>query len=472
MSSADQKALWERMRRNEEEAVGWTLEWIFDPRSTEAQIAAVEAELKFKFPSTFRESFKYQDGAQLSALVAGALFLTLERIGVAHSTSNSQLSKHAYTDQTNLRQHSAAEMAVFFGRDRFVCGLWGDEDLFYIDVSDGEQVKRVDRKRKKIGWFADNFIDFLHKILEIQEKSIALEKQCGDTPKAQKEFRAFLEPYFSGLKPKITQNAEGEHANDSLQRFELIEGNTRKFWEVQAAQTLLTVRFGRIGSTGQTQTKAFENALATQVERDRLIAEKTAKGYVEITVANGATLTAVTPKPAKAAKEVDEITLEQLFGRLFRATQKLAQQEGYEPPELWAMGVTEEALREFESEFRLELPQQLRLALSLYGEIDDLLLAYTLFSTDGMALAYQDFDEFYVEDDNFTLMGPVQMARSKADRVFFATNVEQDNFAIDLYPAEGGTLGQVVRYHLEGGELEVMAPSYVDFLKRLLRESQ
>ena len=41
----------------------------------------------------------------------------------------------------------------------------------------------------------------------------------------------------------------------------------------------VTVRFGRIGTNGQEQTKSFADAAAAAKHVDKLIAEKTAKGY-------------------------------------------------------------------------------------------------------------------------------------------------------------------------------------------------
>ena len=75
-----------------------------------------------------------------------------------------------------------------------------------------------------------------------------------------------------------------------MRRFELTEGSSSKFWEVVADGENLTVRFGRIGTSGQTKTKSFASAAAAEKERDKLIKEKTGKGYAEVTVANGAAL--------------------------------------------------------------------------------------------------------------------------------------------------------------------------------------
>jgi len=56
---------------------------------------------------------------------------------------------------------------------------------------------------------------------------------------------------------------------------------SKKIWEVTLSDNSFTVRFGRIGTAGQSQTKTFrEKATATR-ETDHLIAEKIKKGYLE-----------------------------------------------------------------------------------------------------------------------------------------------------------------------------------------------
>ena len=66
--------------------------------------------------------------------------------------------------------------------------------------------------------------------------------------------------------------------------FEFVDGSSSKFWEVGVNGTDVTVRYGRIGTDGQTQTKSFGDAAAAQKHADKLIAEKTKKGYSEVAV--------------------------------------------------------------------------------------------------------------------------------------------------------------------------------------------
>ena len=64
-------------------------------------------------------------------------------------------------------------------------------------------------------------------------------------------------------------------------RFEFTGGISNKFWEITLAGTQHTVRFGRIGTRGQTVTKTFEDATMARRDCDRLIRSKVAKGYQE-----------------------------------------------------------------------------------------------------------------------------------------------------------------------------------------------
>jgi predicted DNA-binding WGR domain protein len=70
----------------------------------------------------------------------------------------------------------------------------------------------------------------------------------------------------------------------ATRRFEFVVGNSAKFWQVTVTGTNVTVRFGRLGTDGQTQTKEFPSAEAATGHAQRLIARKSAKGYQEVSV--------------------------------------------------------------------------------------------------------------------------------------------------------------------------------------------
>jgi len=71
-------------------------------------------------------------------------------------------------------------------------------------------------------------------------------------------------------------------ATESVVRvFEYHDDKSAKFWEIRTDGTDVTVRFGKVGTQGQSQTKSFPDAAAMQRHVNKLIEEKSAKGYVE-----------------------------------------------------------------------------------------------------------------------------------------------------------------------------------------------
>ncbi|WP_137938275.1 WGR and DUF4132 domain-containing protein [Chitinivorax sp. B] len=93
-----------------------------------------------------------------------------------------------------------------------------------------------------------------------------------------------------------------------MRRFECIEGNSNKFWEIELVQSELQIRYGKIGTQGQSQTKSFADEAKATTAMNKLVTEKTGKGYVEVDAASqtpvvkqpeSQALTANGPEPAK-----------------------------------------------------------------------------------------------------------------------------------------------------------------------------
>jgi len=97
-------------------------------------------------------------------------------------------------------------------------------------------------------------------------------------------------PSFVGVRPEsIPANAAKKGdvtmspaVKNGTRRFEFREGNSSKFWTISLAGVEVTVRFGRIGTHGQTNVKSFPDALAAAKHVEKLVQEKTAKGYHEV----------------------------------------------------------------------------------------------------------------------------------------------------------------------------------------------
>lgn len=68
----------------------------------------------------------------------------------------------------------------------------------------------------------------------------------------------------------------------SVRRFEFIQGNQAKFWEVNRRGETLSIRSGRIGGNPEVKYKTHEDFMAAEREFDRLIRDKIQRGYVEV----------------------------------------------------------------------------------------------------------------------------------------------------------------------------------------------
>ncbi len=83
--------------------------------------------------------------------------------------------------------------------------------------------------------------------------------------------------------PPEEQNMKIENTNNqaNLRRFEFSDEKSNKFWEISLDNTNVTVRYGRLGTNGTSKTKTFDTKELATKHYDKLISQKTAKGYTE-----------------------------------------------------------------------------------------------------------------------------------------------------------------------------------------------
>jgi uncharacterized protein (TIGR02996 family) len=68
-----------------------------------------------------------------------------------------------------------------------------------------------------------------------------------------------------------------------MRTFQFSDAKSHKFWNIEVSGNSFTVTYGKVGTSGQAQTKSFATAEKAQAEADKLVREKTSKGYVETT---------------------------------------------------------------------------------------------------------------------------------------------------------------------------------------------
>jgi predicted DNA-binding WGR domain protein len=141
----------------------------------------------------------------------------------------------------------------------------------------------------------DDVLERLEKLLkgiDISDDSEAEEEEPAQTvtPVVQENSRAptTYPPVQKGISDSKPAQTPAEPAlpvpaatAGSTRRFEFVSGPSRKFWEISTSNNSFTVRFGRLGTTGQSQTKSFNDDSSAKREAESLIAQKLNKGYVE-----------------------------------------------------------------------------------------------------------------------------------------------------------------------------------------------
>ncbi|KIG13886.1 Molybdate metabolism regulator [Enhygromyxa salina] len=69
-----------------------------------------------------------------------------------------------------------------------------------------------------------------------------------------------------------------------MRRFEYKDAKSHKFWEIELEGDAFTVRYGKLGTDGQVQTKTFASSVKAEAEAEKVIKSKTKKGYAEVVV--------------------------------------------------------------------------------------------------------------------------------------------------------------------------------------------
>ncbi len=101
-----------------------------------------------------------------------------------------------------------------------------------------------------------------------------------------------------------------------MRRFEFRDGSSAKFWAIEVDGTTITTRWGRIGTDGQTKSKAFADTAAAEKAAAKQIAGKVKKGYAEIAQAKPTAPSAAAeptkPSPPEEPKKPSDTTKQML----------------------------------------------------------------------------------------------------------------------------------------------------------------
>lgn len=79
----------------------------------------------------------------------------------------------------------------------------------------------------------------------------------------------------------MSKNSNPDASVSTVKYFEFVDGKSSKFWEIGVSGKTVTVRYGKIGTTGQSLIKEFDERTQATENAEKQIAEKVGKGYAQ-----------------------------------------------------------------------------------------------------------------------------------------------------------------------------------------------
>ncbi len=271
-----------------------------------------------------------------------------------------------------------------------------------------------------------------------------------------------------------------------MRRYEMREGTSSKFWEVEVREKDVVVRFGRIGTTGQTKTQRAADVDAARKAAEKLVREKLGKGYAEAGSKNAAPPPAVSETKAKAKTETKAKAESKPKSRSKgRATPSVA--ESWERIERWFAkrpelalrlrpGASESQIRAAEEALGVTFPDDFRESVRIHdGQSEECAVLWLphagwLGSLESMVGCWQGDRKYYdapeIEKrvDWLDKSKRVRQVHLHPKHIPFAGNVCWDygRLMFDYFPGPEGAAGQVIAR--EDIDLRFVAASFVALL--------
>lgn len=180
------------------------------------------------------------------------------------------------------------------GDESYALSIMLDDDSHYGNRNLIEQYYQRQAILESFGWKCIYVLskDWLNQPERVMQQII---KRITDTPKPKHEpeelpgptetevgaATAVSEPVITPVEPAATAYST-PYDHLSFNRLTCTEGGSNKFWEAAIDINKLVVRFGKIGTKGQTQVKTFKDYETANKELDKLVKEKMGKGYVSV----------------------------------------------------------------------------------------------------------------------------------------------------------------------------------------------
>jgi len=173
--------------------------------------------------------------------------------------------------------------------EEYALSILIDDDKHYSNLNLVEQYYQRPAILQSFGWrtmhvFAKDWLQQPEKIMEqivrrLKEEPAVEIFEEEEIISVAEEMQITVEP-----EPVLPADSPAQvlpgFENVQFDRFVFSKGSSNKFWEAAVQENKLIVRYGRIGTKGQVQLKTFADAEAAIKEKEKMIREKTGKGYM------------------------------------------------------------------------------------------------------------------------------------------------------------------------------------------------
>lgn len=172
--------------------------------------------------------------------------------------------------------------------EEYTLGILVDDDRHYENTNLVEQYYQRPAILQSFGWrwiqvFAKDWLE------NSSREMVRIEKALKEEPLPQQEMEGndgAIDIDSFGVNSAANVGAAAAvglpgFEDIRFERYLFTEAGSNKFWEVGARENKLVVRYGKVGSKGQTLVKTFPDQSRALVEKEKMIREKTAKGYVK-----------------------------------------------------------------------------------------------------------------------------------------------------------------------------------------------
>jgi predicted DNA-binding WGR domain protein/cell wall assembly regulator SMI1 len=264
----------------------------------------------------------------------------------------------------------------------------------------------------------------------------------------------------------------------SKRSFEFVEGSSSKFWEVWMEGSEVRTRYGKIGTAGQTTIKDEGDEAKAKKLYDKLVAEKTKKGYVEVGGASApaasapAAPAASAPAAAPAAKAAKGKAFDpKKYAAAIAKITAAAKKKGFELPP----GATAEEIEATEETLGVTFPDEMRaFYLTHNGGSDDEIYNCNgryLLPLDGIVSEWQVWKELldkgtFKDNDHGVPGEGVQKKWWIPEWIPVTYDGSGNHDIVDLAPGEGGKVGQIIDFWHDDDPRNATAPDLLTWLAK------